>query len=228
MYLDIILISFAFLAGLQAFFAPCNVALIPAYIGYYVGREQKEASYLQELFFGLKAGIFASLGLISVYSVFGLILALLGKVIAPFISWIELATGGILLFLGVATLLGYKFAIKLPVIITSATGGVYKKFYLFGITYAFGAIGCTLPIFLLVIFQSLAQGGFVGGVVNFSAYALAMTLLMIVFSMIAAISKTAMSRFLHRYMPIIQKSAGMFIIFAGTYLIYLAFKVITI
>ena len=226
--MNVILLSFAFVAGLQAFFAPCSVALIPAYIGYYVGREQKKASYLQELFFGFKAGIFASLGLMSVYLVFGLSIALLGKVIAPFISWIELATGGILLFLGVATLLGYKFAIKPPTIITSSTGGVYKKFYLFGVTYAFGAIGCTLPIFLLVIFQSLAQGGFVGGLVNFSAYALAMTLLMIVFSMIAAISKTAMSRFLQRYMPVIQKSAGMLIIFAGIYLVYLALKVIII
>ncbi len=226
--MNFILLSFALLAGLQAFFAACSVVLIPAYIGYYVSREEKEEGHLHELFFGLKAGICASFGLVTVYSVFGLILALLGKIIAPYISWIELVTGGVLLFLGVATLLGYSFAINPPVIRSSTTGGVYKKFYLFGITYAFGAIGCTLPIFLLVIFQSLAQGGIVGVMVNFSAYVLTMTLLMIVFSMIAAISKTAMSRFLYRYMPIIQKSAGALIIFAGIYLVYLALKVITI
>lgn len=224
--MDIILISFSFVAGLQAFFAPCSVALIPAYVGYYISREQKKTGYLQELFFGLKAGIFAGLGLISVYSTFGLIFALLGKIIAPFISWIELATGGILLFLGVATLLGYKFAIRPPVLIQSSTGGTYKKFYLFGITYALGAIGCTLPIFLLVIFQSLAQKGPLGVLVNFSAYTLAMTLLMIIFSMIAAISKTTLNRFLQKYILAIQKSTGILILFAGVYLVYLALKVI--
>ncbi len=226
--MNFLLLSFAFVAGLQAFFAPCSVALIPAYVGYYVAREQKEAGYLQELFFGFKAGAFSSLGLMSVYSIVGVMIALLGTLVTPFISWIELATGGVLLFLGVATLLGYTFSITLPIITPSSTGGVYKKFYLFGVAYAFGAIACTLPIFLLVVFQSLSQGGFIGGLLNFSAYALAMTLLMIVFSMIAAISKTAMHRFLHSAMPMIQKSGGILMMFAGIYLINLALEVITL
>lgn len=228
MQINVILISFSFAAGLQAFFAPCSVALIPAYVGYYISREEKKTSRAQELFFGFKAGIVSSLGLMSVYSIFGIIIALLGKIIAPFVSWLELVTGVILLFMGVATLLGYTFALRPPTLITSSKGGPYAKFYLFGMTYAFGALGCTLPIFLLVIFQSLAQGGAWWALVNFLTYALAITFLMIVFSVIAALSKTAASRFLNKYMPFIQKSAGVLVVFAGIYLVYLALKVITI
>lgn len=77
----------------------------------------REDNRIGQLFYGLKAGSFASLGLVSVYIVFGLILVLLGKIIAPFIPWIELVTGGLLLFLGTAVLLGYEFAIKPPLVI---------------------------------------------------------------------------------------------------------------
>lgn len=225
--MDIVLISFAFLAGLQAFFAPCSIALIPAYVSYYVKEETGGNNRMQQLLFGLKAGSFASLGLISVYVIFGLILALLGRLIAPFIPWVELLTGGLLLFLGVAVLLGYEFALKPPVIIQTQSKGA-KRFYLFGVAYAFGALGCTLPIFLLVIFQALIQRGPLGGFINFTSYALAMTLLMLLFSLIAAISKTTIHRFLTRYMLAIQKSAGVLILLAGVYLVYLALRVITI
>lgn len=227
--MDPILISFSFLAGLSGFFAPCSIALIPGYVGYYVSDKEtgQQSNRLNQLFYGLKAGSFASLGLISVYVVFGIILVLLGKIIAPFIPWIELLTGGLLLFLGVAVLLGYEFAIKPPVVIQIQSKGA-KRFYLFGVAYAFGAIGCTLPIFLLVIFQALAQRGILGGFVNFLAYALAMVSLMIIFSLIAAVSKTAISRFMAKYMVAIQKSAGGLILAAGVYMIYLALRVITI
>lgn len=224
---DLILLSFAFLAGLQAFFAPCSVAMIPAYVGYYVSEETGGRTRGRQLLFGLKAGAFASLGLLSIYFVFGLLLAFLGKLIAPFIPWIELVTGGGLLFLGFAVLLGYEFSLRLPFTIR-AQGSSGRRFYLFGVAYALGAVGCTLPIFLLVIFQALAQGGFFGGLLNFVAYTLAMVSLMLLFSLIAAVSKTALTRFLNRYMAAIQKSAGGLIVAAGVYMVYLALQVITI
>lgn len=225
--MDPILVSFSFLAGLQAFFAPCSIALIPAYVGYYVRQETGEENKIQQLLFGLKAGSFASLGLISVYVTFGIILAFFGRLIAPIFPWIELSTGGLLLFMGTAVLLGYEFAIRPPVVFQTQTNGV-KRFYLFGVAYALGAVGCTLPIFLLVIFQALAQRGPLGAFVNFTVYALAMTSLMITFSLAAAISKTAIHRFLTKYMTVIQKSAGVLILLAGVYLLYLALRVITI
>lgn len=226
--MDTVLVSFSFLAGLQAFFAPCSIALIPAYVGFYVSEDTgQQNNRLQQLLFGLKAGLFASLGLVSIYIIFGLILALLGKIIAPFIPWVELFTGGLLLFLGSSVLLGYEFALRPPIVIQTKSNGA-KRFYLFGIAYAFGAIGCTLPIFLLVIFQALAQGGILGGFINFVVYALAMTLLMLIFSVIAALSKTAIAKFLNKYMATIQKSAGVLILLAGVYLVYLALRVITI
>ena len=225
--MDPILVSFSFLAGLQAFFAPCSIALIPAYVGYYVKQETGESSKIQQLLFGLKAGSFASLGLISVYVFFGIILTFFGRLIAPVFPWIELVTGGLLIFMGSSTLLGFEFAIKPPVVIqTHSDGG--KRFYLFGVAYALGALGCTLPIFLLVIFHSLAQKGILGEITNFAVYALAMSSLMVVFSLVSSLSKSAMHKFLAKYMGIIQKSAGELILLAGIYLIYLALQVISI
>lgn len=225
--MDPVLVSFSFLAGLQAFFAPCSIALIPAYIGYYVQDDGGSDSKTQQLLYGLKAGGFASLGLINVYVAFGIIVAFFGRLIAPVFPWIEFFTGGLLIFLGSSTLLGYKFAIRPPVVIQTNANG-RKRFYLFGMAYAFGALGCSLPIFLLVIFQSLAQKGIPGAVTNFVVYSGAMSGLMILFSLVSALSKRAMQKFLISYMGIIQKSAGVLILLAGVYLIYLALQVITV
>ena len=225
--MDWVLVTFSFLAGLQAFFAPCSIALIPAYLGYYVKQETGEENRARQLLFGLRAGIFASLGLLSVYVSFGIILTVFGRLITPIFPWIELATGGLLIFLGSSTLLGYEFAIKPPVVIQTSQVGE-RRFYLFGVAYAFGALGCTLPIFLLVIFQSLAQKGIFGAVTNFAAYASAMSSLMIVFSLISSMSKGVIHRFLEKYIGLIQKSSGILILLAGAYLIYLALQVITI
>ena len=225
--MNIVLVYFSFLAGLQAFFAPCSIALIPAYVGYYVKEETEADDKVKQLLFGFKAGFFASLGLISVYVAFGVILTFFGRLIAPIFSWIEFTTGGLLIFMGISTLLGYEFAIKPPVVLGTHANGL-KRFYLFGVAYAFGSIGCTLLIFLLVIFQSLAQKGMIGGLVNFLAYALAMSSLMIIFSLISSLSKNAMRKFLARYMALIQKSTGVLILLAGIYLIYLALQVISI
>lgn len=226
--MNIILVYFSFIAGLQAFFAPCSVALIPAYVGYYVKEETGNTGHIKQLLFGLKAGSAASLGLLTIYIIFGIILTLAGKIVAPFVPWIEFVTGSILLFIGTAVVLGYEFALRPPVVINVSKAHGVKRFYLFGVMYACGAIGCTLPIFLLVIFQGLAQQGPLGGFVNFTAYAGAMVLLMILFSLFAAVSKTAIRRFLEKYILAIQKSAGVLVLLGGGYLVYLALRVITI
>jgi len=225
--MDKVLISFSFLAGLQAFFAPCSVALIPAYVGYCIKQETEKPSKIQLLLFGLKAGSFASLGLISVYVVLGVITAIFSRLIVPVFPWIEFITGGILIFLGSASLLGYQFAVRLPILFQTNSSGI-KNFYLFGVAHASGASSCTLPIFMLVVFQSLAQQDILGGVINFVVYALTLSGLMIIFSLISSLSKSAMHKFLNQYLTTFQKSSGVLILFAGIYLIYLALQVISL
>lgn len=224
--MDKVLITFAFLAGIQGFFAPCSIALIPAYMGYYIN-DSLVAGRGGNIQHSLKAGSLASFGLISIYIPFGVAMSLLGKILAPFVPWIELLTGSVLIFLGIAVLLNYEFAVRPPVVFQAKSKG-FLKYYLFGIAYALGSIGCTLPIFLLVIFQALSAGGVITAVANFAVYSLAMVLLMIVFSLVASFSKTAITQFMVRYLPLIQKTSSLLILSGGIYLVYLSIRVLTI
>lgn len=54
-----------------------------------------------------------------------------------------------------------------------------------------------------------------------------MSSLMIIFSLISSLSKSAMHKFLTKYMETLQKTAGVLILLAGVYLIYLALQVIS-
>jgi len=92
-------------------------------------------------------------------------------------------------------------------------------YYLYGIGYAVGSVGCTLPIFLIWVVQPLLQG-FVGGLLNFFAYALGMALMMIALSLMMSFSKGLIERYLSPLMKYVHKAAALVMIGAGAYLIY--------
>lgn len=59
----------------------------------------------------------------------------------------------------------------------------YINFFLFGIGYDIASHSCTLPLFLLVVFQALPAGGIVRGSFVFVSYVLGMGAVMIAVSL---------------------------------------------
>lgn len=226
------LFSFAFLAGTIAFFNPCGVAMLPAYVSYYLGRGDKRAaesgSWWRPGLGGLALGLTVSAGFFTVFIAAGLVFSALGTAIAQYIPWAAAGFGLGLIVLGALLVFDKAPALfvplpKLPVELGAAAAGNRWKdvrtFYLYGIGYAVASVGCTIPIFLVVLLQSFA-GGFLGGLLNFSAYALGMTAMMLALSLVTAYSKDVMQRYLRRLMPYVTRISGAVLIGAGGYLIY--------
>jgi cytochrome c biogenesis protein CcdA len=82
-----------------------------------------------------------------------------------------------------------------------------------------GSVGCTLPIFLIWVVQPLLQG-FMGGLLNFLAYAAGMGLLMLLLSLAVSFSKEFIHQYLRPLMRYVHKAAALVMIGAGSYLIY--------
>ncbi len=92
-------------------------------------------------------------------------------------------------------------------------------YYLYGMGYAIGSVGCTLPIFFIWVVQPLLQG-FVGGLVNFLAYAGGMALMMVLLSVTMSFSEEFAQKYLRPLMRYVSKVAALVMIGAGGYLIY--------
>ena len=227
------MISLAFVAGVVTFFNPCGFALLPAYIAHYLGQRHGEAkaeesSWLARGWRGLQLGLVVSAGFFTVFGALGLGFSALGNVvlaqIGPYLPWVAASIGGLLIVLGVLMLFG-SLSLGLPLeafaarIAQGNPHSSWKSSYLYGMGYAVGSIGCVFPIFFVWVVQPLLQG-FVGGVVNFFAYASVMALMMIALSLVMSVSKEFVQRHLRPLMRYVHKAAAVVMIGAGAYLIY--------
>jgi cytochrome c biogenesis protein CcdA len=225
------LFAFAFTAGTIAFFNPCGVAMLPAYVSYYLGRRNESTalrrSWWRPALGGLALGLTVSAGFFTVFIAAGLVFSVLGTAIAQYIPWMAAVFGLGLIVLGLLMLLDKapNLFVPLPKIqvefkaTTRSALEDFRTFYLYGIGYAVASVGCTIPIFLVVLLQAFA-GGFLSGLINFSAYALGMTVMMLALSLVTAYSKELIRRYLRHLMPYVTRISGLVLIGAGSYLIY--------
>ena len=212
------LLILAFTSGVAVFFSPCSVALLPAYVSYNLSDQTIKGSSFTKSLIGLRFGILAALGVLTVFLLFGAAFSLLGNFIAPYARWVAIVTGVGLIILGIYLFFGKKLTLPLPHNFTPNRG--FSGHYLFGVAYALGSLGCTLPIFIIVVSQALSLGSFGLGMLIFLVFSTGTILLMIAASVGATVSKEIAARYLNILVPVINKVSPIIIILAGAYLIY--------
>ena len=233
--MDLGLLSFSFSAGIFAFFNPCGFALLPAYISYSLASADGERPHgaLPTLIRGLSIGIAMGGGFITVFVSLGLAVSLLGSVLGPMLPWVGAGVGLGLATLGASLLLSrLEVKPRLPVLdrwaarlAPSASPYTRKRkygltfYYLYGIAYALASTSCTLPIFLIVASSALSSS-FLGGLVQFGAYASGMTLMMIGLTLVTAFSKEIVQRWMGPVMRVVRWAGAVGVLAAGLYLIY--------
>jgi len=214
MSLDTAGIAFAFTAGLLSLFSPCGYALIPGYISYYLGSDFSVVR-------AVTGGLVCTLGLMSFYSVMGILASGLGVVLSGVIPMLSLVAGLLMIAMGAATLLH----VNLPFIQVGASPSRKKGLvglYLFGLVYGVAGVGCSAPVFISVFFYALS-GGMLNGVLTFLVYGLGMGIPLIVTSVLVARAKDVMIGRISRATERLQRLSGFVLVAVGIYLIYYNF-----
>jgi cytochrome c biogenesis protein CcdA len=216
--MDYTLLSLAFGAGLVTFFNPCGYAMLPAYLAYHLSRQKRGTSAIESLVNGAGVGTMVSLGFISVFLATGALVSLVVAQINPYLPWVAVATGGVLIVLGILWLANIKpwFFVSLR---APLTGG-YLSFFIFGVGYATASTACAFPVFLMVVFAAVESGGLLSGLLVFLAYSLGMMAVMVPLAMAVSMSKGLMARRFEKAVPYVQKIGAAILIIAGAYLIY--------
>ena len=218
-------IYFAFTAGIIAAFNPCGMAMFPAYVGYQVGSISGTDGVIKLVIRGLSRGVAVTLGFVTVFGSLGLILAIGGKFIAPFLPFLGLGVG-IGITLVALWMLYQKRTFALPGLSGFEVGSLtdVPSTFLFGIAYALASVSCALPIFLaaigIVVGSGLTVGTFLDVVLGSLAYSLGMGLVMTGVTMSALFFENSLSRIISRatvYVDILGKIA---MLGAGIYLIW--------
>ncbi len=220
------LLPWAFSAGMVATVNPCGFAMLPAYLSYFMGRTGDDSTVPRDLLRGAGVGFGMTTGVLTVFLAAGALISAVGVAMARYIPWLGLVIGLAVAGIGVTMLIRPRLQIGLnvpnPAESRSSlvrTGG-YRAFYLFGAGYGLASLGCTLPIFLIVMTQALAAGGFVPGMVVFLAYGLGMGLVLLALSVAAGLGRGLVAQSLRALVPYMRWAGAVGMVAAGGYLIY--------
>jgi cytochrome c biogenesis protein CcdA len=214
---------FAFSAGMAASVNPCGFIMLPALVAFMLGDGEAKAAPagpLRRVGRGLLVGLATAGGFVLLFALVGLVLSLGGRALVATFPWAGLAVGAGIALLGVWLLLtgrsfGLPYVERLRLPLRRGPGGGL----LFGIAYGACSLGCTLPIFLIVVGQALAAHGLAGAVVQFVVYALGMGLVLLVVSLATALAQDTVYRVSRRLVPVVQRVGAVLLIAAGGYLV---------
>jgi len=226
MELDLTNLYFSFTAGIAAFFNPCGFVMLPSYVSFYLSKRNiEQAPFASRLYRGLSLGGSVSAGFMTVFMIVGILLSMVGSLIASYLPWIAVGIGGLLIVFGVWMLFGKSVALNwhpeaaLQQQLQQQSSESLSFYFLYGISYAIASIGCTIPIFIIVIANAFSLS-LLNGVVHFLAYGLGMTLMMLGLSLVMAISKQPLQRFMTPVMKAMRWITPIILMAAGVYLLY--------
>jgi cytochrome c biogenesis protein CcdA len=214
-------VGYAFAAGMVASVNPCGIMMLSSYAFYQMRGEGAGSKVARRVFWGLVISLVVTTG-------FVLIFVLVGGAVAAGGQWLVgvFPYAGLVIGIGMAVLGFWLLATRKTLGILAAKGVTVSprrnlgNAFLFGITYALASLGCTLPVFLVVIGSALTSDGVLASLGQFIGYALGMGVVIFVVNIGAALFKRAMARWLRTLTPYVHRLSAMFLIGAGAYLVY--------
>lgn len=219
--------GYAFGAGMVSTVNPCGFSMLPAYLSLYLGGREDSYGRRHLMRQGGKAvliGIAVTSGFAALFSFFGALLWAGGHFLLRYLPWLGLVVGAILACLGLFLLTGRSVHSALParlanMIDTPGSQG-FKTYFLFGIGYGLASLGCTLPVFLLVVASAIKAQGFLSGVLQFFSYSLGMGAVLTALALSIAVFKGGLATYLRRVLPHMGKIAGILLLISGSYQMY--------
>lgn len=214
-------LSLSFIRGMLAAVNPCGFVLLPTYLFYFLGltsnaQATERASIRRAL---LVSGAVSS-GFIAVFLVIGLVTDQLTTWIISNAKYATAVIGVAFLILGVAMLFGYKLPIFTPKLDAGGRDRTVRSMFVYGVAYAVASLGCTLPLFMTVLFGASDRDGLAAGLANVLAYGVGMAMLVTMLTVALAAANAGLLRVLRASMKYIEMISGAFVLLSGVYLLW--------
>lgn len=222
--MDLPLLAYAFTAGMVATVNPCGFAMLPAYISYYLATgEEGETSWRSwplRTLYALLVGSILTAGFLSLFLLIGTAVSLGAYALMTWMPWLSVLVGIGLIALGLWLLLGRHLSIPGFPHLEVQPRRTLKGIFLFGVAYGLASLGCTLPIFLVVVGGSFAGSGLLPRLLLFLAYGAGMGLVLILVTLSLALFEGLLVRRLRRVLPYVERAGAVLLLGAGGYLVY--------
>ena len=205
-------------AGMVATVNPCGFAMLPAYLGFFVGTDDSVRRPLRDrVSRALVVSGAMTLGFVTVFGIVGLLVQTVARSIDQQLSKVTIVIGILLILLGIWLLLGKELRINGPRLQRGGRDRRFFSMYVFGISYATASLSCTLGPFLVALTPTFRHSGVASGSVAFVAYALGMGLVVASAPVALAGAQQAWITRLRNIGPMINRVSGGLLVLAGAY-----------
>jgi cytochrome c-type biogenesis protein len=214
-------LSIAFVGGGLATLNPCGFPMLPAFLSFYAGADEARLpSAPTRVGQGLIAGLLVTVGFLGVFAVIGLPVSLGVTAITPAVPWLGLGIGALLVVVGLASLVGLKVAAPVRVAVGLPRANRAAAMVAFGAAYGLASLGCTLPIFFVLLGASLASSSVGATLIAFAAYGAGMAIVLMALAVGAALVREGIARRVRPLLPHVGRIAGALLVVSGAYLVY--------
>ena len=206
-----------FTAGMLAAFNPCGFAMLPAYLGFFVGSDGGAARVPGGAAQALRAGAAVTAGFVAVFGAGGVAVTGLSLSVQRVAPWATLVIGLALVPLGVAVAAGKSPKLSLPRLERGGSSRGLASMALFGVSYATVSLSCTLPVFLAAVSTTFQRASLGAGLAVFLAYAAGMGVVLIGLAVAVALARQSLVRRLRGVLRHVERGSGVLLAVAGAY-----------
>jgi cytochrome c biogenesis protein CcdA len=211
-------LALAFASGMLATVNPCGFAMLPAYLGFFLGVETKDGDVRATVSRSLAVGLSVAAGFLAVFSIVGLAIYHLSASVDEWTPWATIVIGVGLFVLGLAMLRGYEPVISLPKLNRGGRTRDSQSMFVFGVSYAIASISCALPLFTGAVAGTFRRENLVSSMAVFVAYSLGMTLVLLALTVSLGMARQGLAHWLRRALPHVTRASGGLLVLAGAYL----------
>jgi cytochrome c-type biogenesis protein len=214
-------IAVALIAGSLAAVNPCGFPLLPAFLSYYIGAEDRTLPQAPtRAAQGLIVGATVAAGFLAVFAALGIPISYGATRLTSAVPWAGLVVGAAMVVIGVVALAGRHLRLTPARGLRAERRRRARSMVSFGAAYAICSLGCTLPIFLALVGASLAAANVAESLVVLGAYGLGIATTMMALSVGAALARDGLARALKRLLPHMHLIAGSLLLISGAYVSY--------
>ena len=211
-----------FTLGIVTAVNPCGFAMLPTWLGYFLGRDTADREARPEqVIRGLSVSLILTAAFVLVFGALGLAVNSIvsEEAVASRTPWVPVVLGLLFVPYGLALLPGRQ--LRLPFFKPGRGPSSREAWSVlgFGISYAVVSVGCAAPIFLLHVAGSFGRDGIVDGIAVYLAYAAGMAAVVTSLTLSLAIARGGMARHLRRLLPQVARISAVSLMLGGAYLI---------
>lgn len=213
--------AYPFGVGMLAAFNPCGFAMLPTYLGFFIGVGQDDSTRLRALVRAVWVALVLTGGFVAVFGGVGVAVSLFltQETVTRYVGYITVAVGAALAAMGVAMLAGRQITVRLPKVARGTGSRRSGGMFAFGVSYAVVSLSCTLGLFIQAVSNAFTADGFADGLGSFLAYGLGMGSVVLALTVSLARAKTTVADGMRRLLPHMGRISGVVLLIGGVYLI---------